>query len=129
MATSFVAITATDLCRDQRYIPRMARRKTYNLPPLTPMNQWVRDAFAYALDQGRNITYNEMGDELTAASLGQPYDKTKVQKMTIARKVTLVEAEVISRVTGFPTRESQNGVAGLSIRYEAFVGEAEEFAS
>lgn len=102
MATDFVAILATDLSCGNRYASRMARRKTYTTPPKFAMNQWARDAFDHAADKGLDLTYDEVADAMTRAQLGQVYDKSKVQKMTTIRKVSLAEAQVLSGITGFP---------------------------
>ena len=108
---------ATDESCAQRYSPRMADRKKYQSPPKFPMNQWAREAFSFAADQGKPLTYDEVAEAMTKAGLGLTYHKTMVQKMTTIRKVSLAEAEVLSRVTGYPIPDGQREAAGLEARY------------
>ena len=61
------------------------------------MNQWVRDALAHADD----MSYDRAAEHLNNAKIGQTYDKSFVQKMTVDRKVSLAEATALSVATGY----------------------------
>lgn len=60
------------------------------------MNQWVRDA----LEHG-NLSFPQAAEILTRAGLGE-YERSKIQKMTVGRKVTMAEATALSEAIGFP---------------------------
>ena len=76
----------------------MARTKSYSNPPATPRNQWVRDALTHAGD----MSFPAAAEKLSRAGLGKNYDKSIVQKMTVARGVTAEEVKALSAITGFP---------------------------
>lgn len=78
----------------------MAGKPKYKNPPATPMNQWVRDALAAA-----GLSQQELGDALTRAGIGN-YDRSMIQKMTVARRVTMDEAQAIAAVTNHPLPEN-----------------------
>lgn len=91
------------------------------------MNQWVRDAFAYANEKtGREPTYQDIADVLNAARIGQAYDKSVVQKMTVGRKVSLLEAGAISQATGYPLPEAQFDAQTLDDRLESLSPQRQE---
>lgn len=60
------------------------------------MNQWVREAIEHS-----GMSGPELAEALTRAGAGS-FDRSKIQKMTVSRKVSKAEAEAISRVTGYP---------------------------
>lgn len=93
----------------------MARKKTFKSPPLSPMNQWVRDAFLHAEANGNDLSYDEVAVAMTKA-VGSNYDKSMVQKMTTERKVSLAEASVISQMTGYPLPEEKSRALSLDER-------------
>lgn len=80
----------------------MAGRARYKNPPATPMNQWVRDAL-----QASGLSQQALGDALTKAGLGN-YDRSIIQKMTVARRVAMDEAQEICRITGHPLPETSS---------------------
>ena len=80
------------------------------------MNEWVRQALTYASDAGDDLSYDEIANALTIAKVGGTYDKSKVQKMTIGRKVSLLEAQVISQLTKFPLPQPEQQATSLDER-------------
>jgi hypothetical protein len=74
----------------------MKRKPTYPNPPVSPMNQWVRDALEYA-----EMSYPRAAAGL-AREMKKNFDRSTVQKMTVGRKVSMAEAEALSKITGFP---------------------------
>ena len=74
----------------------MARQHITKTNPASPMNAWVRDAIDAA-----GLSYQRVGDEMTQRGLGV-YDRSKVQKMTVARGVSAEEAAAIAQITGKP---------------------------
>lgn len=81
---------------------RMARKKTFAGEPVSRMNLWAREAFVHAEQSGVNLTYQDVADAMTRAHIGTTYDKSMVQKMTTMRKVSLAEAQVLAKLTGYP---------------------------
>lgn len=75
---------------------RMAGKPKYKNPPAAPMNQWVREALAHA-----GLSGPEVADKLSAR-LRRSYDRSIIQKMTVARKVSADEAAELSTITGYP---------------------------
>lgn len=94
-----VAIMATDGRSVFRYKPDMSKSTRFkkSAPPATPMNQWARDALAHF-----DKSMQEVADLLNEKDLGAKYDRSKVQKMTVARKVSKMEAEALAEITGYP---------------------------
>lgn len=105
--------------RADRYNMRMAKKPTYNRPPAGPQNQWVRDALAFA-----GMSYPKAAEALTMAGLGA-YDRSKVQKMTVDRKVTKEEAEALAAATGYPVAAGAS-TAAFVIKYQELTGEDRE---
>ena len=96
-----VANLATDELAVFRYKPDMAKSTRFtSSEPASHMNQWVRDAIEYA-----DISITDLAREMDGRGLPTSYDRSKVQKMTVARRVTMEEARVISEITGYPTLE------------------------
>uniref|UniRef100_UPI00384C13CE hypothetical protein n=1 Tax=Celeribacter naphthalenivorans TaxID=1614694 RepID=UPI00384C13CE len=80
------------------------------------MNQWVREAFIHADDTSAGLSYDEVADAMTAAKIGGVYDKSKVQKMTVSRKVSLAEAQIISKLSGYALPEASQASLSLDDR-------------
>lgn len=91
-----IANIATDAGSGNRYNSRMVGKPRYPKPPLTPINQWVRDAIAAS-----EITQTRLADELTAR-MGVSYTKFTVRDMTTTRKISAQEASAIMAITGHP---------------------------
>lgn len=96
----------------------MARKKTFSNPAATAMNQWVREAFIHADDKCGGLSYDQVADAMTAAQIGGVYDKTKVQKMTVSRKVSLAEAQVISKLSGYPLPQAAQQALSIEERLD-----------
>lgn len=93
-----VANVATDDGSVFRYKRLMTETKKFrSAKPVSPMNQWVRDAVAHF-----GKTYDDLAEELNKQKLGTTYDKSKVQKMTVKRRVSMDEARAISLITQYP---------------------------
>lgn len=58
------------------------------------MNAWVREVLEHA-----GWSFPDAAAVLTRAGLGN-YDRSKVQKMTVGRKVSLAEAEALAAASG-----------------------------
>jgi len=94
----FVAKMATDWGSDFRYKRDMNSAKRFSgTKPASPMNEWVREAI---LHSGRTAV--EIADLLNAEGLQTRYDRSKIQKMTTVRRVTVEEAKALARITGYP---------------------------
>lgn len=66
------------------------------------MNEWAQKAFLFAEANGKDLTYDDVADFMTKKKIGATYDKSMVQKMTATRRVSLMEAEALSEITGYP---------------------------
>lgn len=93
-----VSNVATDEGSVFRYKPGMTARPRFtSAPPASPMNQWVRDAVEHS-----GMSMQEISERMNGKNLGAAYDRSKVQKMTVSRKVSKIEAEAIAEITGYP---------------------------
>lgn len=96
-----VANVATDCADVFRYKRGMANgRRFKETKPVAPMNNWVREAIEH---YGQSMT--AVADAMNRANLGTKYDRSKVQKMTVGRRVTFEEAQALSQITGYPLTE------------------------
>lgn len=76
----------------------MARKAEYKTAPAQPINQWVRDALAYA-----GISQAALAKALHERGAISAPDRSIVQKMTVNRDVSADEAFAISEITALPT--------------------------
>lgn len=116
-----VANEVTDGARAFRYSRAMTEAPRFRTKPTSPMNQWVRDA----LEQyGKSMS--AVADEMNRAGLNTKYDRSKIQKMTVSRRVTYEEAAALSEITGFPMIKNDD-VAGLIEGYQGLDDENKAF--
>lgn len=94
---------ATDHPSETGYNIDMVKKPVYRNPPATPMNKWVRDAL-----ESSGLSQQALSDLLSRTPTVGTYDRSMVQKMTVARKVSMDEARAISQITGHPLPDTEN---------------------
>lgn len=110
----------TDCIRCQCY--KVEIMTTENATSSTQMTQWVLDLIA-----ATNLTGPAAAEILTQA-IGAGYNRFTLYKMTKGRKVTMQEAQALSKATGFPLSPEDATVlsydqrrANLSPRRQAII--------